>query len=339
MKRVLLIICAASAIFVLGILTATFLRPQRQIVDLPPGKLPALAVPAQFHGRLSLFVLAGQSNMSGRGASITLPHTDRIFLFANDYHWKQAREPLDDPEGQIDEVSLDKNAGSGPGLAFASKLAAVYPGKVIGLIPCARGATTMFEWERRLGDDSLYGSCLKRIGAARALGKVEGVLFFQGEWDAIDDSRADAPLAQNWSWPSKLPGSRITYTQQTLKGPFSFNRASHKQWAEMFSDYVDSMRHDLESPGLPVVFAQIGHHEDSSRYAYWKEVQESQKSVSMPRVKMIETSDLDLQDNVHLSTQSYLTAGARMADGFIEITDPARSAPKPVDPKPAEQKK
>ncbi|MBL8018233.1 MAG: sialate O-acetylesterase [Leptospirales bacterium] len=335
MKRNILLIGIGIAIFGLGILAAQFFRREREVVDLPPGKLPAQAVPAQWHGRLSLFVLAGQSNMSGRGAAVSLPHTDRIFLFANDYHWKQAREPLDDPEGQIDEVSLDKNAGSGPGLAFASRLAAAYPGKVIGLITCARGATTMFEWERRLGDDSLYGSCLKRIGAAKALGKVEGLLFFQGEWDAIDDSKSDAPLAQNYVMPNKLPGSRITYNQQTLKGPYSFNRASHKQWAEMFSDYVDSVRHDLESPGLPVVFAQIGQNEDSSRYVYWKEVQESQKSVSMPRVKMIETADLGLQDKVHLSTQSYLKAGERMAEAFMEITDPSKARP----PARTEQKK
>ena len=326
MKKTILSVFGAAAFFALGVLAATFLRPQREIVDLPPGKIPALLVPAHLHGKLSLFVLAGQSNMSGRGAALNLPHTDRIFLFANDYHWKQAREPLDDPEGQIDEVSMDKNAGSGPGLAFASRLAAAYPGKTIGLITCARGATTMFEWERRLGDDSLYGSCLKRIGAARALGKVEGILFFQGEWDAIDDSKPEAPLAPNWAPPNKLPGSRITYTQETLKGPFSFNRASRKKWAEMFSDYVDSGRHDLESRELPVVFAQIGQHEDPARYAYWKEVQESQKSVSMPRVKMVETADLDLADKVHLSTQAYLKVGERMADAFIELTDPRKVA-------------
>lgn len=328
MNRTILAVCGAAAFFGLGVLAATLLRKEREIVDLPPGKLPALVVPAHLHGKLSLFVLAGQSNMSGRGAATNLPHTDRIFLFANDYHWKQAHEPLDDPEGQIDEVSLDKNAGSGPGLPFASRLAAAYPQKVIGLITCARGATTMFEWERRLGDDSLYGSCLKRIGAARALGKIEGILFFQGEWDAVDDSKPEAPLAPNWSPPNKLPGSRITYTQETLKGPFSFNRASHKQWTEMFSDYVDSVRHDLEIRDLPVVFAQIGQHEDPARYIHWKEVQDRQKAVSMPRVKMVETMDLDIADKVHLSTQAYLKVGERMADAFIELTDPARAKPR-----------
>lgn len=337
MKRNILIACGALVCFALGALTAQLLRREKEIVDLPPGKLPAAVVPPALHGRISLFVLAGQSNMSGRGALVNLPHTDRIFLFANDYRWKQGKEPLDDPEGQIDEVSMDKNAGSGPGLAFASKLAAAYPQKVIGLIPCARGATTMFEWERRLGDDSLYGSCLKRIGAASAIGKVEGVLFFQGEWDAIDDSDPQAPLAPNWQPPNKIPGSRITYTAETLKGPVSFNRASYARWNDMFSDYVDSMRHDLDNPQLPVVFAQIGQHEDPGRYAHWKEVQEKQKAVSLARVKMIETSDLDLADKVHLSTQSYLTAGERMAEAFMDLTDPRRIKPERQAEKPKDK--
>lgn len=327
MKKNILIAAGGILCFGLGVLSASLLRREKEIVDLPPGKIPAAPVPLAAQGRLSLFVLAGQSNMSGRGGPVTLAHTDRIFLFGNDYRWKQAREPLDDPEGQIDEVSLDKNAGSGPGLAFASRLAAMNPQKIIGLIPCARGATTMFEWERRLGDDSLYGSCLKRIGAAAALGKVEGILFFQGEWDAIDDSNPQAPLAPNWTPPNKLPGSRITYTAESLKGPFSFNRASHARWNEMFMDYVDSVRHDLDNPQLPVVFAQIGQNEDPSRYAHWKEVQEKQKSVSMPRVKMVETSDLDLADKVHLATSGYLKTGERMADAFLELTDPSRAKP------------
>src|SRR6185436_14868221 len=119
-----------------------------------------------------LFVLAGQSNMSGRGVSVPFPETGRIFLFANDYHWKTARDPLDSADHQVDEISADALAGTGPGLSFATELAKTYPQKIIGLIPCAKGATTIFEWERRLGDDTLYGSCLKRMRAASTMGRV-----------------------------------------------------------------------------------------------------------------------------------------------------------------------
>ena len=63
-------------------------------------------VPANFQGKMSLFILAGQSNMSGSGpltpaSSVTHP---RVFVFGNDYRWHLGSEPIDSPSGQVDHV-------------------------------------------------------------------------------------------------------------------------------------------------------------------------------------------------------------------------------------------
>jgi len=333
MKRVIASVSLGLFAFLAGAGSMFWFRRTAEIPELPSKSQPPVSIPVQFQGRLSLYVLAGQSNMSGRGASLPFPETGRIFLFANDYHWKTAREPLDSPDHQVDEISTDALAGTGPGLSFATELAKTYPQKIIGLIPCAKGATTIFEWERRLGDDTLYGSCLKRMRAASTMGRVEGILFFQGEWDAFDEKEQTAPIAPNWTPPLKLFQSRITYTPENLKSSFSFNRPSHSQWKDLFSDYVDSVRRDLLDPELPVVFAQIGTTGNEKLYVHWDEVKKQQSSVSMRRVAMIKTDDLERADTVHFTTQSYLAIGRRFAEGYLKLTDPQKVAdPKKEDP-------
>ena len=89
---------------------------------------PTLAVedniPEEFQGKLSLFILAGQSNIAGRGQ---VPKSgqnanSRIFVFGYDYRWRIAVEPVDDPSNQVDKVSEDPDAGFSPALAFATSL-------------------------------------------------------------------------------------------------------------------------------------------------------------------------------------------------------------------------
>lgn len=292
------------------------MRSERLAIEKPAPPPARTGIPLNEQGRLSLFVLAGQSNMSGRGALSAAQKAEHVYVFGNDYRWKEAREPIDSAEGQVDEVSADRNAGLGPGLAFALRLAELQPGKRIGLIPCAKGATTLFEWERRLGEDTLYGSCLKRVRAASLMGQVSGVLFFQGEWDAFD-SQSDAPLAPVHVPPNKLPGSRVPFERERFSGRPSLNHVSHDRWKDMFEDLVDSLRSDLRDPALPVVFARIGTHKNPERYVHWQDVQRQQDEVSLPHVTMIETDDLTLADTVHFDTASYVTIGRRFAEGYV----------------------
>ncbi len=253
----------------------------------------AVGLPAEFQGQLALFVLAGQSNMSGY-APLPAEQTlhPRAFLFGNDYLWRLAQEPTDHPERQVDLVSLDFGGGfpgTSPGLAFATALLAEQPELVIGLIPCAKGDTTLHDWRRNLDDKTLYGSCLKRIAAASTMGELAGFLFFQGEADALNPAR------------------------------YSYHTLSAHDYEERFTQFIHDLRSDLERPGLPIVFAQIGSQTAPEAFSNWAVIQAQQAAVDLPCVTMITTSDLPLHDAVHYTTESYQIIGARFAAAYVQL--------------------
>jgi len=248
-------------------------------------------IPEEFQGKLSLFILAGQSNIAGRGQ---VPKSgqntnSRVFVFGNDYHWRIAVEPIDDPSNQVDKVSEDPDAGFSPALAFATSLLERRPDMVIGLIPCARGGSSIYQWRKSLSDNTLYGSCLKRVRAASTMGNVAGILFFQGEADAI------APELY----------------EETVLLP--------DEWGDRFVALVNNWRDDLGLPELPVVFAQIGTHTAPDIFVNWEIVKEQQSSVQMPFCVMITTDDLALRDVVHFTSESYQAIGKRFAEAYVNL--------------------
>jgi hypothetical protein len=243
-------------------------------------------------GNIALFILAGQSNMSGRGLEFNPDETDpRVLVFGNDYRWHQAIEPIDDPTGQVDQVSEDLGAGYSPGMAFALASLEHNSRLVIGLIPCAKGASSIKEWQRDLSDQSLYGSCLKRVRAASTAGQVHGILFFQGEADAVD--------------PDLLPE----------------HPPDPENWPALFISFVQDFRTDLSDPRLPVVFAQIGMQTAPSVLPNWDLVKQKQESVQLPWTAIIVTDDLPLQDEVHFTTESYRIIGRRFSETYWSLVE------------------
>jgi hypothetical protein len=241
-------------------------------------------------GQMSLFILAGQSNMVGWAPIPLQEKADpRIYVFSNDYHWRIATEPVDDAFNQVDKVSEDRNASYGPSLAFAFASLDRHPQTVIGLIPCAKNASAIAEWQRNLSDQSLYGSCLKRARAASAMGQIAGVLFFQGETDAQDPIQYPTPEAN----------------------PFD--------WADLFTTFIADLRTDLNQPNLPVVFAQLGSNTAPEAFTNWEVVKEQQLSIQVPMTAMIITDDLPLLDGVHFTTPSYQIIGERFAEAYWDL--------------------
>lgn len=265
--------------------------PTRTPIPTPTPSLSADIIDNGHRGELALFILAGQSNMSGIGPvppDAPSP-SPQIYLFGNDYRWHIAKEPIDSDTNQVDRVSRDGGAGFSPGLAFAKELLTHDPDLLIGLIPCAKSTSSISQWQRNLSDDSLYGSCIKRARAASTMGKVAGILFFQGESDTVD--------------PILSP---------------ELNPQAH-QWAKQFTRMVTDFRDDLGDPMLPVVFAQIGPYQLPEVIPEWEIVQAQQASVQLPMVAMIQTEDLALQDNVHFSAKSYQIIGARFAEAYWQL--------------------
>ena len=122
------------------------------------------------------FLLIGQSKMAGRGSILAVkPIIDsRILMFRNG-NWIPAVEP---PHQDLPE------AGIGLSMSFASVFLSHHPEMSIGLILCAVGATSIFDW---IPDTELYQRTISIVsGATDAL---QGILWHQGEYDAVDKTR------------------------------------------------------------------------------------------------------------------------------------------------------
>jgi hypothetical protein len=243
---------------------------------------PDEGAPVDVPDGLELFILAGQSNMSGRGPldQDSAQPAANVFVFGNDGRWHAGIEPVDNGRDQVDRVSFDVEVGVSPGVAFGERWSELNGGRAVGLIPCAMGGSSIADWQRSLDDRTLYGSMLKRCRAASLRGEIRGVLFFQGETDAF------AGLAEKW-------------------GP-------------SFAQFVADLRNDLDAPELPVVFAQLGGG-SALNLPEWARLQERQAAISLPRCAMIRTSDLDLADGLHFTTPAYRTIGRRFAEAMAVV--------------------
>jgi hypothetical protein len=232
-------------------------------------------IPQEYQGNLHIFVFLGQSNGSGRGTgSACASAGELVYNFGNNYQWSVLCEPSDGSANQVDSVSIDTNAGYSAALSFARAVRQLHPDWAIGVLNCAKGATSISQWQRSLADDTLYGQCRKRAFAASAQGAISGFIFMQGESDA-----------QNY--------------------------ADASQWAERFGLLVDSIRGDFGN--VPIVFTQLGNHADDATYPYWSVVKSQQASVNRTCVGMISTDDLPM-NGPHFYTAGYDANGARLAD-------------------------
>lgn len=236
----------------------------------------------------------GQSNMSGRGDLAELPpdlqtSDSRIRVLSNDGVLRLAREPLDNPENQIDTVSADRSAGVGPAFAFAKAVIAERPQSSIVLVPCAKGGTLIAAWAPAEGRDTLYGSCLARAREAAEVGTIAGVLWYQGESDSDNYDLASA-------WPGR------------------------------FEILVSTLRSDLGIPGLPVLMVSIGDRPVNGPYAArfpaWCELQGAQNAFSVPGVTVVPAAALDRNDDeLHLSTPGAVELGQRLSTAWLARTE------------------
>jgi hypothetical protein len=182
---------------------------------------------ANFH----LYLLAGQSNMAGRGKvdAESAKSDPRVLMLTKERTWVPAVDPL----------HFDKDsAGVGPGLAFGKRMAAAYPAVRIGLIPCAVGGTSIARWAPGIEDAKTqtkpYDDMLVRVRTAQTTGVIKGIIWHQGESDRgsadtygakltvlIARMRDDLKAPQVPFVAGELPDFKVDTTEQTK----AFNKA------------------------------------------------------------------------------------------------------------------
>ncbi len=266
-----------------------------------------IALAAQQDGRRQdatpppvVWVLAGQSNMEGNGYVETEsadPSPVLTFGSRGEMSWKPAAEPLHSaknpgqgagwaaaPLGRPLAQPVIK--GVGPGLTFARDHFARVK-QPVGLIPCAVGGTSLAQWDpgKRADSKSLYGAMLAKVKASGA--KVAGVLWYQGEADAVGGAESAA------------------------------------SYGKRFEAFIAAVRADLGNPELPFVFAQLSRYV-TSRAEWndpWNMVQEAQRVLParVPRTACVSTIDLSLDDPIHVSTDGERRLGRRMARAAAAI--------------------
>lgn len=145
----------------------------------------------------NIFILAGQSNMAGRGGVSggkwdgnippeCKPNTSILRLSAQ-LGWEEAREPL---HADID-AGKGKTCGVGPGLVFANEVVRAKGSAigVVGLVPCAVGGTRIGEWAR---GTRLYTELVRRASeSVKEGGIIRAILWYQGESDTVNKADAE----------------------------------------------------------------------------------------------------------------------------------------------------
>uniref|UniRef100_A0A453AAP1 Sialate O-acetylesterase domain-containing protein n=1 Tax=Aegilops tauschii subsp. strangulata TaxID=200361 RepID=A0A453AAP1_AEGTS len=273
----------------LGLLAAAALLSCLLLLAPPPRLFPSSSSSARAptspyaHRPKLLFLLAGQSNMAGRGAPTSplpapyLPHP-RLLRLAADRRWVAASPPLHA------DIDTHKTCGLGPAMPFAHRLllSSSSPSDllVLGLVPCAVGGTRIWMWAR---GQPLYEAAVARARAAVAGGggALGAVLWFQGESDTIevDDARA---------------------------------------YGGKMERLVADLREDLGSPNLLVIQVSVGLASGEGNYT--DIVRDAQRSINLPNVILVDAMGLPLSDDqLHLSTEAQLRLGEMLAQAYLEF--------------------
>ncbi|KAJ4800733.1 hypothetical protein LUZ62_051979 [Rhynchospora pubera] len=260
-----------------------------------PFPFSALFPPPHAGAYKLVFILAGQSNMAGRGPLYSdsdpydqySPHLS-VLRLNRWLHWETAREPMHY------DIDVNKTCGVGPGLVFAKsvlqKVHYSYGEVVIGLVPCAVGGTKIEKWTKGLG---LYDSAVKRAKAAveakRGGGRIEALLWYQGETDTVNFDDAEV-------------------------------------YAEKMETLIRNFRADLGLPHLPVIQVALASGEGN----YTGKVRAAQKGIQLHNVRTVDAYGLPLlNDNLHLNTEAQIRLGHMLAQSYLSLLDELNSTPQP----------
>lgn len=267
-------------------------RPAGRPETPPPTKPPLEAVdlsrlPAGCD-RFDLFLLIGQSNMKGRGVMPAEPLRDAriVMMHLRDDAWYLARHPLH-LTGDARTFAGHDNAGVGPGLAFATSVAAKTPQARIGLVPCAVGGSSIALWQRgaRLYDETVRRAKLALQPAGAVRPRLRGALWLQGEADATD---------------ARFPG----HEEKLLR-------------------LVDHLRADVGERTLPFIACTIGEMRadgDGRRNADMNRLLLTLPQ-KRPRTACVDARDLKthIGDQVHFDTAAQEEIGRRYAAKYSEL--------------------
>ena len=249
-----------------------------------------------------LVLLAGQSNMSGRGylTEEDVKVIPGITALRRDGVWIPAADPfnydrinalgLNDSTDPFEEKALDVNGkrrcGVGPGRTFAKLLKEMFPEREIGLVPISIGGTPIASWlpgGKDLHSDMMpYDDGIRLARKAQEDGEFAVILWHQGETDG------------------KLQTQNYLETLKTV---------------------INNFRRDLNIPEVPVILGGLGDFLESrwSGKAYTQMI--IQAAQELDNAGYVSAEGLtDRGDSLHFDTQSQYEFGRRYFAEYCKLS-------------------
>lgn len=271
MKRLLASIAAVAPFTVL-------------FIAIVAGPVALVAQGIQPAGKLDLFLLAGQSNMAGRGAVADLTAEEgaadpAVFALNRDGEWQPAMDP----------VHWDKaGAGVGPGKFFGRLVARQTPGAIVGLIPTACGGSPISAWEPgkywEQTKSHPWNDAIARTRRAMRDGTLRAIIWHQGESDG--------------------------------------NARNAAHYEQRLTDLIARFRAEFDDPDLPFIIGQLGKFEAEG--VVWNEhkteVDRAQRAVAakVPHVYFVMAAGLGSKgDKLHFSTAAQKVLGEGYAEAYL----------------------
>jgi hypothetical protein len=252
--------------------------------------------------QIKVFVLSGQSNMGGHGASKDLDPAlqqgnDRILMF-EDGKWQPLR-PL--------------KRTFGPEIAFALTMAKAWPNETIGIVKQAKGGTGVLAWHPQWTKEQA-----DRTGDAK-----KGNL-----WLELTNKVEPAITAVD----CELKG--FVWMQG---GADMRNEELGKEYLQNLSALVLGLRQEFKVPNLPFVLGSYrdgGAPEDLSgmkeqvlkmggrkKGSYYVLQAQYEAEQELKPANMVPLRDLQRwPKNVHYDTRGHMDLGRLLAEGYLELT-------------------
>jgi hypothetical protein len=229
---------------------------------------------------MHIFLLAGQSNMAGRGEPEETDRTPHRRIFALNKHdeWVIATEPLHFDKPRI--------SGTGPGLAFAQEIAKRNPGIRIGLVPTAVGGSGIQSWEPGGYHEQTglypWDDAVRRLGIATQAGELKAILWHQGEADSAPES-------------ASLYEARL-------------------------HDLIRRFRDAAGNDELPFIVGQLGHFKEWSHGRRLVNAVHENVPTQFEQTKFVSSDGLNhTGDNTHFDAPSARELGRRYAKAYADI--------------------
>lgn len=270
-----------TLILIAIILSCSYSAPNDRIRNFPKEEIPLTKFPDK--ANLWIFIMAGQSNMAGRGfvePQDTIP-SKRILTLNKDNTWILAKEPL--------HFYQPKLTGLDCGMEFARFLENNLDDTIyIGILPCAVGGSSITQWlnDSLFNQVQLLSNFREKINLGKKYGTIKGILWHQGETDAMKNTIAD--------YEQKLTGLFSKFRDETGNNSLPIIIGE-------LGNYAGNEPYRLNRDSINTIIRKIA---DSDQYCY-----------------VVSTNDLlpNENDPYHFSGNAQRILGQRYAKKYLSL--------------------